>query len=316
VREPPYQSCGIFALLCVSLISFTPSCDGGNILVFPVDGSHWINMKVLLEELHARGHNLTVIRASTSWYIPEESPMYSSITINMTEDERFEDFFDEFLREQMRVWNGGSAISHFKITKFFLSLLYNVHLIWTQCAAQIFDDKSLIETLLDSKYDLVLTDPAIAPGVLLARYLKLPVVLNVRWIPSGEGHLAIAPTPASYIPAPGSGLTDNMTFLQRTKNLFFYGIILFQQRFIVGPHYDVVCQKYFEGECDIISVLQEADIWLFRSDFVFDFPRPTMPNIVYIGGFQCRKIVLKCQHSCYQCGINCAENKDSFKTAT
>uniref|UniRef100_A0A3P8WRA4 UDP glucuronosyltransferase 5 family, polypeptide D1 n=1 Tax=Cynoglossus semilaevis TaxID=244447 RepID=A0A3P8WRA4_CYNSE len=225
-----YQSCGIFALLCVSLISFTPSCDGGNILVFPVDGSHWINMKVLLEELHARGHNLTVIRASTSWYIPEESPMYT--------------------------------ISHFKIT-------------------------NLIETLLDSKYDLVLTDPAIAPGVLLARYLKLPVVLNVRWIPSGEGHLAIAPTPASYIPAPGSGLTDNMTFLQRTKNLFFYGIILFQQRFIVGPHYDVVCQKYFEGECDIISVLQEADIWLFRSDFVFDFPRPTMPNIVYIGGFQC-----------------------------
>lgn len=100
-----YQSCGIFALLCVSLISFTPSCDGGNILVFPVDGSHWINMKVLLEELHARGHNLTVIRASTSWYIPEESPMYSSITINMTEDERFEDFFDEFLREQMRVWS-------------------------------------------------------------------------------------------------------------------------------------------------------------------------------------------------------------------
>lgn len=182
---------------------------------------------------------------------------------------------------------GGSAISHFKITTFFLSLLYNVHLIWTQCAAQIFDDKSLIETLLDSKYDLVLTDPAIAPGVLLARYLKLPVVLNVRWIPSGEGHLAIAPTPASYIPAPGSGLTDNMTFLQRTKNLFFYGIILFQQRFIVGPHYDVVCQKYFEGECDIISLLQEADIWLFRSDFVFDFPRPTMPNIVYIGGFQC-----------------------------
>uniref|UniRef100_A0A3P8WZ62 UDP glucuronosyltransferase 5 family, polypeptide D1 n=1 Tax=Cynoglossus semilaevis TaxID=244447 RepID=A0A3P8WZ62_CYNSE len=238
--------------------------DLSNILVFPVDGSHWINMKVLLEELHARGHNLTVIRASTSWYIPEESPMYSSITINMTEDERFEDFFDEFLREQMRVWsyNGGSAISHFKIT-------------------------NLIETLLDSKYDLVLTDPAIAPGVLLARYLKLPVVLNVRWIPSGEGHLAIAPTPASYIPAPGSGLTDNMTFLQRTKNLFFYGIILFQQRFIVGPHYDVVCQKYFEGECDIISVLQEADIWLFRSDFVFDFPRPTMPNIVYIGGFQC-----------------------------
>lgn len=37
----------------------------------------------------------------------------------------------------------------------------------------------------------------------------------------------------------------------------------------------------------ILVQLQEADIWLFRSDFVFDFPRPTMPNLIYIGGFQC-----------------------------
>ncbi|XP_013858738.1 UDP-glucuronosyltransferase 2A1 [Austrofundulus limnaeus] len=49
-----------------------------------------------------------------------------------------------------------------------------------------------------------------------------------------------------------------------------------------------MCDKYIEGGCNIVSLLQDADIWLFRSDFVFDFPRPTMPNIVYIGGFQCK----------------------------
>uniref|UniRef100_A0AAZ1Y414 Uncharacterized protein n=2 Tax=Oreochromis aureus TaxID=47969 RepID=A0AAZ1Y414_OREAU len=47
-----------------------------------------------------------------------------------------------------------------------------------------------------------------------------------------------------------------------------------------------MCDKYIEGGCDVISLLQQADIWLFRSDFVFEFPRPTMPNVVYIGGFQ------------------------------
>ncbi|XP_055010814.1 UDP-glucuronosyltransferase 2A1-like [Boleophthalmus pectinirostris] len=31
-----------------------------------------------------------------------------------------------------------------------------------------------------------------------------------------------------------------------------------------------------------------ADIWLMRVDFVFEFPRPTMPNMVYMGGFQCK----------------------------
>ncbi|XP_058484041.1 UDP-glucuronosyltransferase 2C1-like isoform X2 [Solea solea] len=284
---PLYRVCGIFALLSVGLISFTPPCDGGKILVFPVDGSHWINMKILLEELHARGHTMTVIRASTSWYIPEKSPLYTSITIEL--DEALEDFFELYLQEHMRLQReGGSAFAFFKITKDFMSMLSTAHLMWSEALGKILDDKTMIKSLMDSQYDVLLTDPAMAPGVLLAKYLKLPLVLNVRWITSGEGHFAIAPTPLSYIPVPGSGLTDKMTFMQRIKNLFFYSTVVIQQKFMVGPHYDAICDKYFEGGCDVISLLQEADIWLFRSDYVFDFPRPTMPNIVYIGGFQCK----------------------------
>ncbi|RVE70998.1 hypothetical protein OJAV_G00070360 [Oryzias javanicus] len=37
-----------------------------------------------------------------------------------------------------------------------------------------------------------------------------------------------------------------------------------------------------------MSLMQGADLWLIRTDFTFDFPRPTMPNVVYIGGFQCK----------------------------
>uniref|UniRef100_A0A3Q0RJW6 UDP-glucuronosyltransferase n=1 Tax=Amphilophus citrinellus TaxID=61819 RepID=A0A3Q0RJW6_AMPCI len=224
-----HHLCGMFVFLCVSLISLTQHCDGGNILVFPVDGSHWVNMKILLEELHAKGHSLTVIRASNSWYIPKKSDLYTSITIEIGED--VDNFFEVYLQEHM---------------------------------------KSPGERIIDSQYDLVLTDPAMAPGVVLAKYLKLPLVLNVRWITSGEGHFVLAPSPLSYIPVPGSGLTDKMSFIQRIKNIFFYSIVLFQQKFLVGPVYD------------------EADIWLFRSDFVFEFSRPTMPNVVYIGGFQCK----------------------------
>ena len=93
--------CGIFAFLSTCLISFTPPCYGGNILVFPIDGSHWVNMKILLEELHARGHNLTVIRDSSSWYISEKSPLYTTITIKMSQS--FEKMFEVFVEEQIRV---------------------------------------------------------------------------------------------------------------------------------------------------------------------------------------------------------------------
>ncbi|XP_053298238.1 UDP-glucuronosyltransferase 2C1 [Pleuronectes platessa] len=284
---PLSRVCGILVLLSVGLISIPTPCHGGNILVLPIDGSHWINMKLLLEELHARGHSLTVIRGSNSWYIPEESPLYTSITIQM--DEGLENFFDEHLQEHMKALREGTSIlASIKITKDFLSMITKVHSIWYGVITQLLGDKNMVKRLRDAQYDLVLTDPAAATGALLAKYLKLPLVLNVRWIPSGDGQFAIAPSPLSYIPVPGSGLTDKMNFMQRIKNLFFYGIILFQNKFFIGPIYDVACSKYIEGECDIISMLQDADIWLFRSDFVFDFPRPTMPNVIYIGGYQCK----------------------------
>ncbi|KAM4620672.1 UDP glucuronosyltransferase 5 family, polypeptide D1 [Polymixia lowei] len=286
---PSHPERGVYTLLGVCLMSLllAPPCDGGKILVFPLDGSHWINMKILIEELHARGHTMTVIRASSTWYIAEESPFYTSITIPQVIE--FEDFFEVFLQKHMRAQReGASAFTFFKLTKDFLNMISIAHLHACEMLTEILDNENMVRGLLDTQYDLVLADPAIAAGVVLAKYLKLPVVLNVRWITSGEGHFAIAPSPLSYVPVPGSHLTDKMSFLQRVQNMLFHSIILFQQNFMVGPHYDAICDKYFEEGCDIISLLQEADIWLFRSDFVFEFPRPTMPNVVYIGGFQCK----------------------------
>ncbi|KAG7269981.1 hypothetical protein CRUP_021836 [Coryphaenoides rupestris] len=265
----------------------TPPCNGGKILVFSVDGSHWINMKILIEELHARGHNIDVIRPSNSWYIKEESPFYNSI--NIPHNVLFEDIIQEFLEKYIKVQREGvSSLTFLKLTGQFLSTISQIHSLNCEMLTQIFDNDSLVKSLSEAQYDLVLTDPAIATGVVLAKYLKLPTVLNVRWITSGDGQFIIAPSPLSYIPVPGSGLTDNMSFMERVKNIFFYSLIVFQETFMVGPCYRDICEKYIEGGCDTTSLLQEADIWLFRSDFVFDFPRPTMPNVAYIGGFQCK----------------------------
>ena len=79
----------------------TPPCNGGKILVFSVDGSHWINMKIMIEELHTRGHSIDVIRPSTSWYIEEASPLYDSINIHQTK--HFEDLVQGFLEKYLRV---------------------------------------------------------------------------------------------------------------------------------------------------------------------------------------------------------------------
>ncbi|GCB75090.1 hypothetical protein scyTo_0018171 [Scyliorhinus torazame] len=58
--------------------------------------------------------------------------------------------------------------------------------------------------------------------------------------------------------------------------------------FIIHPIYNEVCHQYLGPDTDIEMILLRADVWLMRVDFIFEFPRPTMPNIVYIGGFQCK----------------------------
>lgn len=279
-----FTTLGLFLALSV----FALSCSGGKVLVYPVDGSHWVNMKVLIEEMHTRGHSITVIRPNSSWYIADSSPFYSSITIP-GEMDAFGDFWDEYLEKTLEIERGQSSVlSSLKLQADLFSMLSKAHHLGCKMLSFILEDEKLVKKLKDERYDLVLTDPAIAGGVVLAHYLKLPLVLNVRWTTSGEGHLLIAPSPLSYVPLPGTSNTDKMSFSQRVKNVLFNSFTSIMNRYVVDPHYDVLIEKYLDEKKDIVSLTQAADIWLMRVDFVFEFPRPTMPNVVYMGGFQCK----------------------------
>ncbi|XP_062403928.1 UDP-glucuronosyltransferase 2A1-like [Sardina pilchardus] len=273
----------------VLVLSVTLSVSsGGKVLVFPVDGSHWVNMKVIVEELHSRGHSITVVRASDSWYIKEESPHYKAITIP-TPGGFDEKFFGSFVMKMLNIRKEGK----FFWTRLMLEMevaekFTELHRQMCEMLTMMFQDEALMKSLTDSKFEVMLTDPGVGGGVFLARRLDLPLVFNVRWTVHGEGHFAIAPTPLSYVPVPGAELSDKMTFSQRLKNMLTYTFTLYQISTIVGPHYNAFCKRFFGPDVDYFSLFQDADIWLMRNDFTFEFPRPTMPNVVYMSGFQCK----------------------------
>ncbi|XP_034391356.1 UDP-glucuronosyltransferase 2A3-like isoform X2 [Cyclopterus lumpus] len=215
MKVPP-SSLITFAVLLIQL----SGASGGKILVFPLDGSHWINMKVLIEELHAKGHEVTVVRLSDSWYISEKSPLYTSVTIPSPGG--FEqNYFEAFLFRQLEIRLQGRHASswyklwsHIQIELLVVQQFSLLHKAMSEVVVQMFEDENLMQSFHEAKYDVVLTDPAVGVGAMLARRLRVPLVFNVRW------------------------------------------------------------------------TIQ--DIWLMRNDFVFEFPRPTMPNIIYMGGFQCK----------------------------
>lgn len=270
------------------ILSTLKSVYCGNILVFPHDGSHWVNMNILIQELHSKGHHITVIRPADGWYIKEHSPYYQSLTIDFAVGGD-ESFFKEFVARQLQIRREGSSYwTRFSLDMELKDKFTEMHRNICQMIIHIIDDPKLIGSLRDAQFDVMLTDPANGGGVVLAHYLSLPLVFNVRWTVHGEGHFAVAPSPLSYVPIPLSMLTDQMTFSQRVYNMLFYHLRLFLYKRIVGPHYSALCERYFGPDVYYFELFQAADIWLMRVDFVFEFPRPLMPNIVHMGCFQCK----------------------------
>uniref|UniRef100_A0A8P4K1H8 UDP-glucuronosyltransferase n=1 Tax=Dicentrarchus labrax TaxID=13489 RepID=A0A8P4K1H8_DICLA len=272
----------------VVLLFYSPLVNAGKVLVYPLDGSHWINMKVLIEELHSRGHEITVLRPSDSWYIKPESPHYQSITVNSTagfDEESFGSFVTTMVNMRRE---GASLWTRISLEYELVEMFYQMNKQVIEMVGEMFENTKLMQSLRNAKYDLVLTDPAIGAGVLLGHRLGLPLVFNVRWTIQGEGHHAIAPTPFSFIPIPGTELTDKMTFPQRVKNILYYFFTRFQIWYVTDPNYKPFVHRYFGNDVHYMELFQSADIWLMRNDFTFEFPRPTMPNIVYMSGFQCK----------------------------
>ncbi|KAK0156489.1 UDP-glucuronosyltransferase 2A2 [Merluccius polli] len=273
-------------LLLAALLCSVGRVNGGKVLVVPVDGSHWINMKVLVEELHSRGHNITVLRPSDAWYIKVDSPHYHVVTVNWPTGFNKEEF-GLFTSRIISLRRAGASLWYRMSVE--LEILFGFHRFHVMTVAMmehIFEDRELMQSFQEAGYDLVLTDPATGSGVLLARRLGLPLVLNVRWTIQGEGHGAIAPGPLSYVPIPGVELTDKMSFTQRVENILHYLFTQLQIAYIMDPTYGPMVQRYFGVH--YMELIQAADIWLMRTDFTLEFPRPTMPNIVYMAGFQCK----------------------------
>ncbi|KAG7258775.1 LOW QUALITY PROTEIN: hypothetical protein CRUP_008535 [Coryphaenoides rupestris] len=259
-------------VLLSALLCFVVCADGGKVLVVPVDGSHWINMKVLVEELHFRGHHITVLRPNNAWYIKEDSPHYITITSSSSGDD-----LGDMVSRIISLRRAGASFWHRMSLEVELLLSFRqFHLTSIAMLENMLEDKELMQSLQEAGYDLVLTDPAIVAGIMLARCLGLPLVLNVRWTTNGEGHGAIAPTPLSYVPITGAELTDKMSFTQRVKNILCHLFTQLQFALIIEPNYGPLVQRYFGVH------------YMELDRLPFDFPRPTMPNIVYMAGFQCK----------------------------
>ncbi|XP_019969103.2 UDP-glucuronosyltransferase-like [Paralichthys olivaceus] len=258
------------------------SAYSGKLLVVPMDGSHWVTLKAISQEMGRRGHQVTVV-------IPEVSMRmgpgkhYDTVTYPVPYDKAHLDSVVSMHKERLQ-----KSAQPFmeKMKKRFSQFQRVIGVIHTTAESLLFNN-SLISHLAQQGFDAVLTDPLIPTGALIARKLGIPTVNLLRGIPcSLDIKSAGCPSPPSYVPRFFTGYTDTMNFRQRVVNTL---VALLEPLFcrLLYWHFDQMAYEFLGEEVGVAEVLSDSDIWLLRIDFTLEFPRPLMPNVVLVGGINC-----------------------------
>ncbi|XP_033475182.2 UDP-glucuronosyltransferase 2A1-like isoform X1 [Epinephelus lanceolatus] len=274
----------VVLLLCV-----TQSANGGNILVWYTEGSHWINMKPVLESLIDRGHQVTVLVPSTSMFMnTSESSRFGHEPFNVSISvETIKEFYEDYIHFSMYEIDHMSYlkmyIRHMDITKEYLQISLKF-------LDGVVKSETIMKKLKEGKYDLLLADPIYPGSDLVADILGIPLVLSVRFslAHNWERHCGQLPTPPSFVPAAMSKLTDKMNFSRRVWNLLFYALHDAVTNNVLWKELDKYYSDVKGKPTSACEMLGRADIWLMRTYWDFDFPRPFLPNFKFIGGIHCR----------------------------
>ncbi|NXU34782.1 UD11 glucuronosyltransferase, partial [Drymodes brunneopygia] len=265
----------------VLLLSLLGLAAAGKLLVVPADGSHWLSMREVLEILGQKGHEVVVVAPEVTLHIkPSKNFVMKKYPVPYTEEDLknvFQAFFHfsfeqgSFLERFIKAHQGIKRITNFGVSG----------------CGHLLQNKELLRCLEESKFDALLTDPALLCGAILAKHLSIPAVYFLRGMPCGlDSEATQCPRPPSYVPRVFTQFTDSMSFLQRVKNLLHDIPDLFICDFAFEP-YSKLASQFLQQDVTVQDLLRQASIWLLRSEFVLEYPRPLMANIIPIGGVHC-----------------------------
>uniref|UniRef100_A0A8C8W7W8 glucuronosyltransferase n=1 Tax=Peromyscus maniculatus bairdii TaxID=230844 RepID=A0A8C8W7W8_PERMB len=256
----------------------------GKVLVWPMEFSHWMNLKIILDELAQRGHEVTVLRPSSSIFLdPQKSPSlkFETFPTSISKDD-LEIFYTQWVIGWMNEVPRDTCLRYFPS----LDEVYRQYSdLWLNLCKEAVLNKQLLTKLQESKFDVLLSDPHGPCGELIAEILQIPFVYSIRYFPGyaiekNSGGLLFPP---SYVPIILSGLSGQMTFMERVENMIqpyhFLSSLSFPDHFLF---------LYVGRPTTLAEMMKKTEMWLIRSYWDLEFPRPVLPNVVFIGGHHCK----------------------------
>nr|XP_036853658.1 UDP-glucuronosyltransferase 1A1-like isoform X2 [Manis javanica] len=255
--------------------------QGGKLLLVPMDGSHWLSLLGVLQQLQERGHDIVVTAPEASMHI-KEGAFYTLKTYPVPYqrqdlEETVTSLGHNIFENEPFLW---------RVVKTYKRIKKDSALLLSACS-HLLHNKALMASLVESRFDVVLTDPFLPCGPIVAQYLALPAVFFSNALPCGLDFQGTqCPNPPSYVPRALSLNSDRMTFLQRVKNM----LIAFSENLLCNvaySPYEPLASQVLQRDVTVQDLMSSSSIWILRGDFVKDYPRPVMPNMIFVGGINC-----------------------------
>nr|XP_025859304.1 UDP-glucuronosyltransferase 2A2 isoform X2 [Vulpes vulpes] len=261
----------------------------GKVLVWPCDMSPWLNIRIILEKLTERGHEVTVLVSPQSFIINYNKPSTLKFEVIPVPRDReaaeksLNDFLDLATNVMPTLSHWQSAL---KLQEFFHQITGHLKLLCETVAY----NQSIMKKLREANYNVMVIDPALPCGELIAELLGVPFVYTLRFSMGDtvEKYCGKLPAPLSYVPVTMAALTDRMTFLQRVKNLMFSIFFNFWIHQCNNQFWDQFYSEVLGRPTTLCEIMGKAEIWLIRTYWDFEFPRPYLPNFEFVGGLHCK----------------------------
>ncbi|NXE55520.1 UD19 glucuronosyltransferase, partial [Casuarius casuarius] len=255
--------------------------DGGKLLVVPMDGSHWLSMRQVVEKLTERGHEVVVIIPEVSWQMGvTKAYTVKTYPVSYTLEE-LDGAFHQYVLSHLK----GLPFPQNVLTQYNNSIaVFNIF--FSHCKG-LFSNKEVMQYLNQTDFDALLTDPVSMCGATVANYFSLPFIFFMRGLPCGLHYTATqCPNPLSYVPRLFTFNSDRMTFFQRVEN----ALVAFLELWYCNGFYEDAIKfssEVLQRDVSLLDLLSSASIWLLRFDYVFEYVRPVMPNMIFVGGINC-----------------------------
>nr|XP_013001285.1 UDP-glucuronosyltransferase 2B4-like isoform X2 [Cavia porcellus] len=276
-------------LLLLQLNSYFGYGSCGKVLVWPMEFSHWINIKTILDALVQKGHEVTVLRPSTSitFYVEKESAIkFEDYPVSLSAS-GWEYVFTEGLMKMIYELPKESIWTYFSTMQ---------KLVWEETdllkiiCEDVVRNKELMSKLRKSRFDVILADAIFPGGDLIAELLNIPLVYTHCFFPGNtyEKYSGGLSYPPSYVPVVFSELSDQMTFMERVKNMIYVLYFDFWFQMFNEKKWNQFYSEVLGKPTTLTETMGKADVWLVRTYWDLEFPHPTLPNFDFIGGLHCK----------------------------